>query len=455
MASIYLREGGWTDSSGSEVGSEYSEERRSLRSNQVFHPPSLHHFRSGLPMELDESTWQLEQYELERCLIGYVADVRRFGFYLMQMHVNDLWHLEGAVHVYGRSKNYFVFLFERVGDMHRIFDNGPYAIQGALLIVDYWKPELVLNQLIFDKMLVWVQLYGLSLECFTEEAGVRLGRAVGEVVKVDIDSLMPCNIRFLRLRVWVSLANPLISGFFLKFRNGQQHWISCRYERVCKICQNCGRIGHTITACALSFDEAQRQLDDNLQEMGRRLHSSVLTQESYPMYSAAIRANAHRLERRTTQIFQHPIHSHMKILEEVVPPTHGHDTNPDADFADMLERDWDTGLQQGTPEESESPMPVVRRDGVTPPALSPENRLVTSDVLSGLVQAPVDSVGELEVMWHQWEGQLSSMGIRPGQLMTKRVGELTVLPRQDQQIYSGSMNGSDQGLLLTSTEDVL
>ncbi|KAI8004367.1 Uncharacterized protein LOK49_LG08G00945 [Camellia lanceoleosa] len=174
------------------------------------------------------------------------------------MYVNDLWHLEGSVHVYGRSKNHYVFLFERAGDMHRIIDNGPYAIQGALLIVDYWKPDLILDRLLFDKMMIWVQLYGLPLECFTEEAGVCLGRAVGDVVKVDIDSLMPRNIQFLRLRVWVSLDKPLISGFFLKFRDSQQHWISCRYERVCKICRNCGRIGHTITTCALSFGEAQR-----------------------------------------------------------------------------------------------------------------------------------------------------------------------------------------------------
>ncbi|KAI8024193.1 hypothetical protein LOK49_LG03G03291 [Camellia lanceoleosa] len=307
MATVYLREGGWTDSSGTEVGSEYSEERQSLRLNQVFYPPSLHHFRSGLSMELDYSTWQLEQHGLAQCLIGYVADVRRFGSYLMQMHVNDLWHLEGSVHVYCRSKNHYVFLFERVGDMHRIVDNGPYAIQRALLIVDYWKPDLVLDRLIFDKMLVWVQLYGLPLECFTEKAGVRLGRAVGEVVKVDIDSLMPRNI------------------------------------------------------C----------------------------------------------------------------------------------------------LQQGTPERSESPPPIVQRDGVISPAFSPPNRLVESDVLSGLGQALVDSVGELEVMWHQWEGHLSSMGIRPGQLVAERVGELTASPRQEQYIYYSSLNGPNQSPLLASTEDVL
>ncbi|GMP89306.1 hypothetical protein CsSME_00040944 [Camellia sinensis var. sinensis] len=138
--------------------------------------------------------------------------------------------------------------------------------------------------------------------------------------------------------------------------------------------------------------------------MGRRLHSRVMTQASHPMYSASIRANAHRADRRTTRMFHNSTHSHMEIPEEVVPPDNGHDPNLAADFADMWERDWDTSLQHGTPTGSESPLQDAGRDGVLPSASTPETRLGASDVLSGLGQAPVDSVGELEVMWHQWEG---------------------------------------------------
>ncbi|GMP64134.1 hypothetical protein CsSME_00025554 [Camellia sinensis var. sinensis] len=163
--------------------------------------------------------------------------------------------------------------------------------------------------------------------------------------------------------------------------------------------------------------------------MSRRLHSPVMTQASSPMYSATIRANAHRPEHRTTRIFQQPTHSNMEIPEVVIPPPNGQDFNLDADFATMWEQDWDAGLQQGTPAGSASPIAVVQRDGVLSPAFSPPNRLVESDVLSGLGQAPVDSVGELEVMWHQWEGHLSSMGIRPRQLVAERVGELTASQR--------------------------
>ncbi|KAF5942845.1 hypothetical protein HYC85_020487 [Camellia sinensis] len=69
--------------------------------------------------------------------------------------------------------------------------------------------------------------------------------------------------------------------------------------------------------------------------MGRRLHSQVLTQKSHSMYSTTIRANAHRLDGRTTRIFQNFIPSHMEIPEEVDPPNNGHNANFDTDFADM------------------------------------------------------------------------------------------------------------------------
>ncbi|KAI8003099.1 hypothetical protein LOK49_LG08G00486 [Camellia lanceoleosa] len=158
-------------------------------------------------------------------------------------------------------------------------------------------------------------------------------------------------------------------GFFLKFRDGHQHWISCRYERVCK-------------------------------EMGQRLHSQVMTEEPYPMYSASIRANAHRTDHGTTRIFQNTFNSHMEIPEDAGPSTNIHNVNLNDEFADMWEQDWDVGLQQGTPEGSEPLLPAPTSDEVLQPIPSTALPSVGSDVFSGLGQILVDSVGELEVMWN-------------------------------------------------------
>ncbi|KAI7995471.1 hypothetical protein LOK49_LG11G00655 [Camellia lanceoleosa] len=122
------------------------------------------------------------------------------SFTLINLHINDIWNLERVVFVYGRSKDFFLFFFEHEQDMHRIAKNRPYAINGALLVVDYWKPDMIMEHLVIEKMVVWVKLFGLPLQCFMEEAGFQSGKAIGEVCKVDHDTLMPRNIRFIRIR---------------------------------------------------------------------------------------------------------------------------------------------------------------------------------------------------------------------------------------------------------------
>ncbi|KAI7985227.1 hypothetical protein LOK49_LG14G01393 [Camellia lanceoleosa] len=199
MAFPLIRECGRVDSSGIEIGSEYSEERQNQRSSQAFVPPLGQHGRRGLYMDMEDSMWDLERRDLECCLIGYVPDVRHFVSYVMQLHINDTRNREGTLFVYGRSKKSFVFLFENEHDMHRITENGPYAIDEAFLVVDYWKPDMILENLVMEKMVVWVKLFGLPLECFMEKVGFRLGRAIGEVTKVDHDTLMSPNIKFLRI----------------------------------------------------------------------------------------------------------------------------------------------------------------------------------------------------------------------------------------------------------------
>ncbi|KAI8027807.1 hypothetical protein LOK49_LG02G02191 [Camellia lanceoleosa] len=80
-------------------------------------------------------------------------------------------------------------------DMHKIASNGSRVIDGALLTVDYWQQGLVLEHLFIEHFAVWIQFHGLPLECYTEEAGFRLGQAVGEVIWIDLDPVLLRNIQ--------------------------------------------------------------------------------------------------------------------------------------------------------------------------------------------------------------------------------------------------------------------
>ncbi|KAI8009335.1 hypothetical protein LOK49_LG06G01716 [Camellia lanceoleosa] len=154
--------------------------------------------------------------------------------------------------------------------MHRVASQGPYAVAGALFIVDYWRPSLVLDRLKIARFVVWVRLHGLPLECFTMEMGFQLER---ELVR-----------------------------FFLQCQDGEDRWIECRYERIFKICHNCGKIGHTYNQCDVPEEVAREEIDDQLEEIHARINSGLLTQENQPMYMANTHAFAHCFERQNSSM---------------------------------------------------------------------------------------------------------------------------------------------------------
>lgn len=84
---------------------------------------------------------------------------------------------------------------------------------------------------------------------------------MGIVERVDWEDIMPGNIRFMRIRVRVNPWIPVVSGFMLKMDNGSKTWIQCRYERVHKLCNRCGMLGHTQGQCTLEYG---RYRDDDL-----------------------------------------------------------------------------------------------------------------------------------------------------------------------------------------------
>lgn len=53
---------------------------------------------------------------------------------------------------------------------------------------------------------------------------------------------------------------PVITGFNLRIDEGSHFWIQCRYERVHKLCNWCGLIGHTQRLCTQCMNDIERSL---------------------------------------------------------------------------------------------------------------------------------------------------------------------------------------------------
>lgn len=145
-------------------------------------------------------------------------------------------------------------------DLAHICSEGPWAIDKALLVLERWRPNLVIGNLQPNFISIWVQIHGLPLEYQYPELAKRTGQLMGIVEKVDWEDRIPRNVRFMRVKVRIDPWVPMIAGFMLRLDDGARVWLQCRYERVHKLCTRCGLIGHTRGQCTYSMDEVEVML---------------------------------------------------------------------------------------------------------------------------------------------------------------------------------------------------
>ncbi|XVF53654.1 hypothetical protein PTKIN_Ptkin05aG0116100 [Pterospermum kingtungense] len=126
-----------------------------------------------------------------------------------------------------------------------MLEHGPWAFDGAILALEPWRPNTVLENFGIRRVLLWVQIRGLPLKFQFSEFAERLAQVIGNAIMMDWKNITPRNLRFMGVRVWVNPEFPLITGCMLRRDDGVMMWVRFRYERVGKMCKRCRVIGHT------------------------------------------------------------------------------------------------------------------------------------------------------------------------------------------------------------------
>ena len=96
---------------------------------------------------------------------------------------------------------------------------------------------------------------------------MQMVKLMGIYERIDWDATIPCNIRFMRIRVRMDPWLPLLAGFMLRMDNGERIWVQCRYERLHKVCTKCGLIGHTRAQCTYLMADVEQLLQRQRQRI--------------------------------------------------------------------------------------------------------------------------------------------------------------------------------------------
>lgn len=129
----------------------------------------------------------------------------------------------------GRDSSFYLLHFESLDDLNRVCEEGPWSVDGALFILEKWRPNLVINKLEVNFISVWVQFHGLPLEYQYPKLAERMGKQMGIFERLDWEDNMSRNIHFMRARVRIDPWLLVVSGFILRLDDGSKVWIQCRY----------------------------------------------------------------------------------------------------------------------------------------------------------------------------------------------------------------------------------
>ena len=246
--------------------------------------------RHGPLLEADPESFHMQRLFWSQCTLGFVLDYRKFSIAYLQHLIHSAWHLRGAMTVMGRDSFYYVIHFESMEDLKYMCSEGPWSLDGVLLVLEKWRPNLVISKLHLNFVSIWVQLHGLPLEYQYPELAERMGHMIGSFEKIDWEDRLLRNIRFLRIKVRLNPWMPVVSGFMLRLDDATETWVQCRYERVHKLCTKCGLIGHTKSQCSESIDEVERMLICQRQRI-QRLHQVPYAYDSLePHFHNELRA---------------------------------------------------------------------------------------------------------------------------------------------------------------------
>ncbi|XP_050280481.1 uncharacterized protein LOC126721487 [Quercus robur] len=130
-----------------------------------------------------------------------------------------------------------------------VVNNGPWSFDNHLLLLRRWERGMIANSVTFTHLPIWVQVWGLPFDLFSEEVGTDIGKGLDPMVEVDSKAIASDQSWFLQIRVEIPLDKPIHRGSKVQGLEGDTVWIAFKYEGLIGLCFNYGRLSHEAKHC--------------------------------------------------------------------------------------------------------------------------------------------------------------------------------------------------------------
>ena len=133
---------------------------------------------------------------------------------------------------------------------------GLWFIGEHFLSIRPWEPYFKPSSANVSSVAVWIRLNELPIEFYNAEALYQIGKAIGNVLRVDTHTSSKTRGRFACLCVQVDVDKPLINTVLI----GRFEQV-VTYEGIHRMCFSCGRMGHRRESCPYTIRARKDQVD--------------------------------------------------------------------------------------------------------------------------------------------------------------------------------------------------
>ncbi|KAK4733789.1 hypothetical protein R3W88_008050 [Solanum pinnatisectum] len=169
----------------------------------------------------------------------------------------DLWKPSEPLTLIDLGCEYFIAKFSNQASLHKALHEGPWFVAGNFLSVKKWEQNFVPDTSILTHTAIWARLPQLPTEFYDRQILEKVGEKLGSLLKIDTCTSAALRGHYAHICIQVSLEKPVKT----RVRIGN-HIKRVVYEGDKILCNDCGRLGHTLLKCPHK-QMAKQPNDDN------------------------------------------------------------------------------------------------------------------------------------------------------------------------------------------------
>lgn len=118
------------------------------------------------------------------CIVGHFVD-KKLPYWSVRSIAFRIWGKYGLKEVLSNEKGFFFFQFGAEGAYRQISEVGAWHFGNRLMVLQEWHPDLEFEKESLSKLPLWIQLYNVPLQYWSEEGLSYIASGIGKPLYAD------------------------------------------------------------------------------------------------------------------------------------------------------------------------------------------------------------------------------------------------------------------------------